>query len=536
MSDATSDASPKPTPTPANRTRGLPPRAAAALRDATALLERGDFKSAESALLIAHFHAPDHPEVLRLSGMVQYREGRLQDAIDSFTRSLTARPDDAAVLTWLGAAQSDAREFAAAQGSLRRAADVASDADAFLNLGMEFARQGYSRDALDAANRVLGLYPNNAMARLLRARSRQSLGDAGAAASDYRALIAANQHVADAWASLVDLKPLRIDVEELAALERASTHPAFSEGERITLMFALGKAYEDHARYRDAFSTLTRANASVYATSGWQPQAFTRQVDAVRQAFADPVSGVRSRAGAEVIFLVGMPGSGSTLVEQILAAHTRVEGAGELPFLSLVIREESSRRRVPFPQWVRDSNPSDWERLGQDYLRMSARWRLERPVSTDKLPENWLLAGAALAMLPAAKVIDCRREAIETCWSCYRQMFAPGRAGFAYDLAALAEYWHGYDGLCRFWAQRYETQLRVQRYESLLADPDAEIRALLTFCELDFEPSCLRFYEARRAVRGPSAAQVRQPLQRDTARTPRYGELLLPLRQALASS
>jgi tetratricopeptide (TPR) repeat protein len=516
-----------------NRLRGLSPRAASALRDAAAHFERGDLKSAETALLVAHFHAPDHAEVLRLSGMVQYRQDRLRDAVDSFVRSLAVRPDDAVVLTWLGAAQSDLYDFGPALASLRQAASVASDADAFMNLGIEFARQHYSDDALAAADRVLALQPKNGFARLLRAQSRQALGEADGAASDYRALIAMNEHVASAWFGLLDIKTVRIGPEELIALERATGSAGFSEPERIMLVFALGRAYEDEGRYHDAFATFERANAAARLGCEWDALGFTRQVDNVRAAFDVPAAHSSSGLGSEVIFLVGMPRSATTLFEQVLAAHPRVEGAGELPYLSMVLREESNRRRMPFPQWIAGANAEDWERLGNDYLRLSGRWRMQRPISTDKLPENWLLAGAALAMLPGAKVIDCRRDAVETCWSCYKQLFAAGRVGFTHDFSTLAAYWHDYDRLCRFWAERYPTQVRMLSYESFVADPEGETRALLEFCKLDFDAACVRFHEARRSVRSASAAQVRQPLRRDTARADRYGELLAPLRALL---
>jgi hypothetical protein len=124
---------------------------------------------------------------------------------------------------------------------------------------------------------------------------------------------------------------------------------------------------------------------------------------------------------------------------------------------------------------------------------------------------------------------------VETCWSCYKQLFAPGRALFSYDFPALATYWHDYDRLCRFWAERYPARVRVQHYESFLADPERETRALLEFCNLEFDPACLRFHEARRSIRTASAAQVRQPLRRDTARTGYYGELLAPLREMLSA-
>jgi hypothetical protein len=198
-----------------------------------------------------------------------------------------------------------------------------------------------------------------------------------------------------------------------------------------------------------------------------------------------------------------------------------------------VISQESIRRGVPYTRWAEHATPADWERLGRDYLARTARWRAERPRFTDKLPNNWALIGAAHAMLPEAKFIACHRDPVETCWSCYKQLFAPGLVSYAYDLGELAAYWRDYDRLARFWVERYPSHVRAQSYEALLAEPESEIRALLDFCGLPFDERCLRFHEAKRSVRTLSSGQVRQPLRRNTARGPRYGELLAPLRDAL---
>jgi tetratricopeptide (TPR) repeat protein len=519
-----------------NRMRGLTPYAVAVLRDVASLIEKGDLRAAEKALLVAHFHAPNHAEVLRLYGMVQYRQGRLRDAAESLMRALAARRDDAAILIELGAVQADLYDFDGAHASLQQAADCARDADTWMSLGIECARQGSSEDALAASEKMLSLRPNDGVARLLRAQSRQALGEPDAAASDYRALIAGNQHVAKAWFGLLDIKTVGINSKELVALEYLAAKSELPDPERTLLAFALGKAYEDAGRYGDALAAFARANAGARTGRFWDSGAFAREVDAVRAAFDAPTAQASPELGSEIIFLVGLPRSATTLFEQVLAAHPCVEGASELPYLKMAIEEESVRRRQPFPQWVAGATPEDWERLGNRYLQMSARWRMRRPMSTDKLPENWLLVGAALAMLPGARVIDCRRDPVETCWSCYKQLFAPGRVAFTYDFATLADYWHGYDRLCRFWAARYPARVRTQSYESFLAEPENEIRALLDFCGLEFDAACLLFHEARRSIRTASAAQVRQPLRRDTARTVRYGELLAPLREMLADA
>ena len=309
------------------------------------------------------------------------------------------------------------------------------------------------------------------------------------------------------------------------------------------LHFALGKALEDAGRVDDAFITLQRANRLASESRPWDEAAFQHHVAEVRAAFgsvpeaaAPATSPAAGGQGSEVIFLVGLPRSGTTLVEQVLASHSQVEGASELPYLGQVIERESRRRGRPFPLWVESTGADDWARMGREYLAMSARWRARRPVATDKLPGNWLYAGAALRMLPGARVIDCRRDPVETCWSCYKQLFGPGMVHFTYSFEGLAGYWHDYDALSRFWAVRHPDRFLVQSYEALVAQPEAQIRALLAFCGLAFEAGCLSFHTAQRAIRTPSALQVRQPLQQTSTPAAGYGALMDPLRQLLAGA
>jgi len=188
-------------PRPDNRLRGLSARAVSAVRELAAQVEKGDLKAAQSALLVADFHAPGHAEVLRLTGMVQYRQGRMHDAADSFARALAVRPEDAVALTQLGAVQSDLHDFGEALANLQRAAAIAPDADTWLQIGIEFARQGYSEEALAASDRVLAVRSRDTVARLLRAQSRHALGDPDSAASDYRALITSRRPGSGCWIS-----------------------------------------------------------------------------------------------------------------------------------------------------------------------------------------------------------------------------------------------------------------------------------------------------------------------------------------------
>jgi tetratricopeptide (TPR) repeat protein len=515
------------------RLRGLTGRQAGQLRQVMLDLARSDVLMAGQRLLELAQSAPDHPEVLRWRGARHAATGEWAAAVNCLSRSAERRPGDFEVLLALAQAQEQGGDHVAALHSLQAAQSAAHSAANGLALSIECDRQGRLDLALAAVDRALALEPQTPVALLQRARCRHALGQADGAAADCRALIATNQFVARAWFTLLDLKTVRLQAGELERLARAADALDASSVDRPFLDFALGKALEDAGQPERALAALHRANAAVRPQHPWDSAAFAHQVQAVRTAFAGALPGATQPQGAEVIFLVGLPRSGTTLVEQVLASHSRVEGASELPYLNQVVEEESQRRRLPFPAWVASTSPDDWARLGQRYLSLSAHWRLRRPVATDKLPENWLLAGAALAMLPQARVIDCRRDALETCWSCYKQLFGPQRVGFTYAFETLAAYWHSYDTLCRLWAQQQPQRFRAQSYEALVAEPEAQIRALLDFCGLPFEPACLHFHTAQRAIRTPSALQVRQPLK--TASTPAagYGALLDPLRRLL---
>lgn len=515
------------------RAAGLAPTAVQLLRECAQLLAARNVAGAENAWLRASLLAPAHPETRRWSAEVALARGDAALARTEAEAAIAARANDAALFSLLARACLAAGDERAADAALVAAATAARDADEHLDAGIELDARGDAAGALAAAERAIALEPGLSRARLLRVRALGTLGRGADAAAECRALIARGELVAEAWWSLLDLKTERVSADEVDMLARAAS-VASAPRARMLLEFALGQACEQHRRLDAAFAAFARANAAMRATRPWDAGARRAHVRAVRDAFAARVSAADASQGEGILFVVGMPRSGTSLVEQVLAAHPEVAGASELPFLPHVIEEESQRRGVAWPGWAGDATPADWSRLGARYLALSARFRVERPRMTDKLPMNWLLAGAALAMLPGARVLVCRRDPLETCWSCFKQLFDHASADFAYDVASLAAYWADAEALGDWWAARDPARVRVIGHERLLAEPQAEIRALLAFCGLEFAESCLRFHEAQRPVRSASATQVREPLRRTTARTAEYGALLDPLRAALA--
>ena len=524
--------------TAATRVEGLSPQAIRCLQLAARAVDMRELDAAATALRQAASIAPEHPEILRISGVLEYRRGHFAEAIALFRRTLTAWPDDALALGNLGSAFADSGRIGEALLTLQRATEVAPEQPgAWFNLGKVLDAQAHVAEAEKAFVAALERAPRHLSARIAHANTLATLGRTADAAAEYRTALTQDPRSVQSWLGLVNLKTIRLEADEADALERLHADPALTDADRAVAGFALGKVLEDNGRYADAFAVLSAANAVRRRASPWDASAFSNKVDAIAAAFesesmphADDAS-----LGEPVIFVVSLPRSGSTLIEQILAAHRDVEGASELPDLESVILEESARRKQRFPEWVADATAADWQRMGQRYLQRTARWRKQHPRFTDKMPDNWLMVGAALAMLPGARVVNVRRDPVETCWSCFKQLFGAGRHAYSYDLADLAETWRDYDRLCHLWSHRFAHRFREQSYERLLADPENETRALLEFCGLPFDAACLDFHKAERSVRTASAAQVREPLRIDTARSAAYAGLLEPLRRMLAA-
>lgn len=517
---------------PGSRLHGLSQSAIRAVLAAAQALELGRADDAERNVTALLAQYPTHPEVLRLLGAVQRLRGDTTNAIATLREACALRPGDALYLNTLGTALDDNGDYDDAIATLRRATEINADlASVWYNLGVTLMRSMQPVEAATALRRAMSLAPDNVNARYMLANQIKATGDVEGSIAEYRRILAQHPHAGMAWWGLADIKTVRFDNADIARLEHALQAPRVSDDDRIALGFALAKAFEDHGRYAESLGALARANALARSRYRWNAAGHAALVDETLAAFDHPTVAAPEQMGSEAIFIVSLPRSGSSLIEQVLASHSQVDGAGELPDLPLVLTEESRRRNQPLERWAAAATRQDWQRLGQRYLERTARWREQRPRFTDKLPGNWLYVGAIRAMLPGARIIIARRDPLETCFSCYRQRLTGNE--YARTFADLAEYWRDFDRAAQRWTAMHPQHVREQSYEALVANPDAEIRALLTFCGLAFESACLDFHKTEREVHTPSAAQVREPLRSDTARAPRYGALLDPLRAAL---
>ncbi|WP_266156601.1 tetratricopeptide repeat-containing sulfotransferase family protein [Dyella silvatica] len=505
------------------------------LAEAGQALSRIRPDDAERALTGVLALVPDSADANRLMGIACLMRADHQRAVDFLGRALAHCPDDAMIHMNLGSALYDLGATDDALSHLRRACALAPQIAApWYNLGKALKLQVQTEEASRALKQALAMDPAHILARIALADAQTSMGDIPAAIAHYREILRRQPENPDAWHALANLKTERLSAEDAKRLRQAFRQPGASPDARISLGFALAKALEDQHDYPTAFEALREANALKRRQVNWDAAAEQARVDAIMQAFAGQApEPVDATLGQEVILIVSLPRSGSTLTEQILASHPQVEGANEITDLPQVIDDESKRRGLPFPQWVNAATPEDWARLGRDYLARTARWRQQRPRFTDKNLVNWQLVGAALRMLPGARVVNSRRDALETCCACYRQLFS-NSAHFSYDLDDMARHYQDYDRLSRYWQQQMPKQVLDHSYEALLADTEAQIRRLLDFCGLDFDPACLTPHQTSRTVLSTaSAAQVRQPLRAETSYSARYAEKLDPLRARL---
>ena len=512
----------------------MPPAAAGLLREAVRAISLDQLGAAERLLDQALRLAPDNPEVHRLRGIAALMAGAHDRAIQHLRNALIHRPGDARITMTLGNALIESGANEEGLTHLEEACRLAPEnAETWYNIGVAHELMSHLQDARNAFERAVAIAPEYLKARNKLATVMIILGDTAEAARTLRETLRRQPDCAEAWFVLGNLKTELLGSDDIAQLENLLQRPDLSGDTRVLLAFTLAKALEDQSDYAASFDMVSEANRLKRRTLYWSREEERNRVNAIAEAFSGPLpEPVDASFGREVIFLVHLPRSGSTLTEQILASHPQINGGDELYTLPGILDEESDRRGKAFPQWVSEATSADWRRLGEVYLDRTRHVRDQHPRFTDKTPNNWAFVGAALAMLPGSRIVNVRRDPLETCFSCYRQLFLVG-CDYTYDLDDMVDYYSGYERLGQLWQQRFPQRYLEFSYELLQTDTESQVRRLLDFCQLPFDPACLDFHQTRRNVLTLSASQVRQPLRRDTARSAAYGDKLDPLRAKL---
>ena len=484
------------------------------LKPAAAALYRGRLPEAEEMLRKIVLARPGDLMAVNLLAEACSRQWRHAEAAELFGQLLQRFPQDDQVRQRLARALVHAQRAAEALPHLERLLTGDPHNAAHLNLiAGALAQIGEFDRALAIYDQLLAAYGKQPQIWANYGHALRMVGRRDEAIAAYRRSIAIDPSRGEAYLSLANLKTASFSDAEVAAMRAIAAEPDLPATDRQQLDFALGQALEDRGDYAAAFTAYADGAASRRAETPYDPAAFTAQTRRAAALFTTRFFAGRVGHGApasDPIFIVGLPRSGSTLIEQILASHPAVEGTAELPDIGFIADSLGG-----YPDGVTALTAEQARALGERYLTSTRPQRkLGRPLFIDKMPNNFQFLGLIQLILPNAKIVDARRHPMATCFSAFKQHFAQGQA-FSYDLADLGRYYRDYVDLMAHFDSALPGRVCRVIYEDVIEDAETEVRRLLDYLSLPFEPACLTFYETRRTVRTVSSEQVRLPLFRD---------------------
>jgi len=402
-------------------------------------------------------------------------------------------------------------------------------------------RIGDQSGALEIYEKVLKNYPNQARAQMSYGHTLHAVGRLDESIEAYKNCIRLSPEVGEAYWSLANLKIFRFPDEDIDNMRKQVTTEGGDADDQSHLAFALGKALEDRKEYDESFSFYRRGNA--IRRIGHHHDLKVNVLDSLRQVRTLSTAFFEQRkswghSAPDPIFIVGLPRAGSTLLEQILASHSQVEGTAELMDIIAISRKLGDKKRDnpagKYPEILGELSQDQVLDLGESYIETTRIQRTtDEPFFIDKMPNNFQHIGLIHLILPNSKIIDARRHPMGGCFSGFKQLFARGQT-FTYDLEDIGKYYRDYVRLMDHWDEVLPGRVHRVQYEDMVTDTETQIRALLDYCELDFEEQCLRFFETERAIRTPSAEQVRKPIYKEGLEQWRNFEAYLdPLKEAL---
>lgn len=508
-----------------------PDLASAHLNYANALAAAGEDERAEHHYREALRRAPDQPSIGFNYGTFLITRNRPAEAIPLLTQAVARAPGEIGMRNNLAIALKNAGRLDEAEAELLKAWQIRPDhPDTLNNLGTLQHARGRLARARAYYEAALAHDPNRAEGWCNLGTTLSQLGELDEAAAALRRALALKPADPRFWRQLTEITRLSTESGELAALRQLSRYlPRFSLEERIEAHFALGKGESDAGHIARAFAHYRAGNALKRAVIRYDERAALAELAAIPERFpASFLDGGGGIADPLPIFIVGMPRSGTTLVEQILASLPGVVGGDELSAW------EDALALFPAPHCL---DPEGVTALGADYLRRLRALAPEAVRFTNKVPLNFRHLGLIRRALTEARIIHVVRDPVDTCFSCYTKLFT-GDLPFTYDLGELGRYYRAYERVMAHWrAVLPATHFLEIRYETLIADFEAEARRLVAFCGLPWDARALAFHETRRAVRTASAAQVRQPLFRSSiGRAHRFAPYLAPLLAALGET
>jgi len=491
---------------------------------AAVAMNEGGLEESEATLKARLDRSPDDAPATRLLGEVFWRRGDMGGAMALVERAVELAPGFDLARDFLVRLLLQANRLPEA---LRHAEVLArsplkTPAHDLL-MASVLVRLGDQERAGELYGQLLARQPNQPQVWQNLGHVLKTLGQQAGAIDAYRQAVTRQPTMGEAWWSLANLKTVRLGADDIASMGQAlrslATDAASRRDDIFHLHFSLGKALEDAKDYPASFRHYDEGNRLRRALVRHDAAEFSAEVAATARTFTPALLARMGEGGCpapDPIFIVGLPRSGSTLVEQILASHSQVEGTMELPEMMMIAGRLQSRvdegEFADFATMIASLTPADRLRLGEEYLeRTRIHRQTDRPLYIDKMPNNWQHVGLIKLILPHAKVIDARRHPLSCCFSGWKQHFARGQA-FTYDLGDIGRYYRYHVALMAAWDAAAPGAVHRVFYENLVANTEAEVRRLLDHLDLPFEHGCLEFYKNERAVRTASSEQVRQPI------------------------
>jgi tetratricopeptide (TPR) repeat protein len=445
---------------------------------------------------------------------------------------------------WLKLSSALARQdqLVEAQEAVRQVLTVEPELEeAQMLLGSIFARDNRFAEALGQYDAVLQQSPDHIAALAQKGSALKTLGRQDESIQCLRRCMELDSSFGEAAWSLSNLKTYRFSDDEVVGIKTVLGNGNLKDKDAVHFNYALGKAYEHRQQWDQAFNAYQAANSVKQKSATWNADDFSAQVDQIIATFTPQLLQQHRNSGIDdnsAIFVLGLPRSGSTLQEQILASHSEVEGTRELPYIPWMAqrlnRKPNPMCKDNYPLGAAQLEAKQWQLLAEQFLAQAKRHRqTDAPFFIDKLPNNFLYVGLILLAMPNAKIINTVRNPIDNCFGCFKQLWAEGQ-NFTYDLKDLGRYYRDYHRLMAHWQTIFGDKIYSVNYEAVVADLETNVKALLDYCGLPMEEQCLRFHETERAVNTASSEQVRQPIYTSAvAYWKHFDEHLQPLKDAL---
>jgi tetratricopeptide (TPR) repeat protein len=487
------------------------------IKEAEQLAKSGEPQKAEDIFRDILKRDPNHVEAARLLAGIATEKNRFRDAEVFLRQAASNAPDYVRVWVDLANVLRERGKLEEALECALRVLELAPDkAEPHMLHANILGTMGRHEEAIEAYEQTLAIAPEKAAVYCSMGHHQKTIGRTDQAIAMYRQCIASRAEHAEAYWSLANLKTFQFEDEEVAAMQALLDDESLPDESRVQVHNALGLDFESRKDYDKAFSHFDQCNSLRRNSESYDPVEFETRLDRVIELTDAAFFAEREDIGdpdPAPIFIVGLPRSGSTLLEQILASHSLVDGThelGELPRIVTKLGQERGKK-PGYPDNLPEFSAEDWLAAGQSYLSSTQKYRAGAPHFIDKNPNNFMYIGLLRLMLPNARIINARRHPLDSCFGSYKQLFASGQP-FSYDLTELGEYYLQYQRLMDHFHEVIPGFVLDVQYEKVVGDFETQVHRILDYCGLPFEEACLRFHETTRAVKTASSEQVRQPI------------------------